>query len=179
MKIRTDGWCRSTVLVAAMLVCAGQPSLLRAQEQASEEEELEFDNAVTVFLGGVTHFGSDDEPDESGFAVGLEYARRITSRFSVGLLGEYASTDAERDFIAALPVYGHITESLLLVAAPGIEFTSEKGEGEEGDETDFLMRFGTIYEFLIDTWVIAPQVNADVVSGNWSLVYGIAFGIGF
>ena len=177
MKFRTGRPFRSTLFVAVTLVSAGQASLLRAQEQASEEEGHEYDNAVAVFLGGVTHNGSDGDPNESGFGVGLEYARLVTSRFSVGLLGEYASTDAERDFIVALPFYGHITESLLLVAAPGVEFASE--EGHEEREANFLMRFGTIYEFVIDKWVLAPQVNADVVSGRWTLVYGVSFAMGF
>ncbi len=41
------------------------------------------------------------------------------------------------------------------------------------------MRFGTIYEMEFERWVVAPQVNADVVSGDWTLIYGIAFGIAF
>ncbi len=44
----------------------------------------------------------------------------------------------------------------------------------EGGETKFLMRFGTIYEMEFNEWIVAPQVNADVVSGHWTLVYGIA-----
>ncbi len=160
-----------------MLVSAGQSSLLRAQEQASEEEGHEYDNAVAVFLGGVTHLGSDGDPNESGFGIGLEYARLVTSRFSVGLLGEYAATDHERDFIAALPLYVHLTERLLVLAAPGFEFASEAG-GQAGG-TSFLMRFGTIYEIVVDKWVFAPQANADVGSGHWALVYGISFGIEF
>ena len=166
-----------TLLFAGVLVFASQTGMLRAQEEGVEGEEHEYDNAVALFLGGVTHLGSDGDPNESGFGIGLEYARLVTSRFSVGLLGEYASTDAERDFIVALPFYGHITVSLLLVATPGVEFASE--EGVEEGEANFLMRFGTIYEFVIDRWVVAPQVNADVVSGRWTLVYGVAFGIGF
>jgi hypothetical protein len=177
VTIRTGGPFRNILLVAVMLVSAGQASLLRAQEEAVEGEGHEVDNAVALFLGGVTHLGSDGEPDESGFGIGLEYARLVTSRLSIGLLAEYASTGAERDFIAALPLFGHLTERLLLVAAPGVEFASE--EGHEEGEASFLMRFGTLYEIVVDKWVFAPQVHADVVSGRWTLVYGISFGMGF
>ena len=180
MEMRTVrvGLSRSAWLLA-MLVSAGQTSLLRAQEEGGEEEEPGHDHALALFLGGVTHFGSDADPNESGFAIGLEYARGLTSRLKVGLIAEYATTDAERDFIAALPLFAHLTERFVLVAAPGIEFAVGEEGTETHKETAFLMRFGTIYEVEIDDWIFAPQVHADVVSGQWTLVYGIALGIGF
>ena len=168
MKMRTGA------LVLAVLVSAGQANMLLAQEEGVEEEEHGHVNAVALFLGGVTHFGSEDDPNETGFSIGVDYARRVTSRFKVGLLAEYAFTVTERDYIAALPLFAHLTEELVLVVAPGIELAI----GEEGTEThkeaDFLMRFGTIYEVVIDKWIFAPQVHGDVVSGHWTLVYGIA-----
>ena len=169
---------RVAFVLAAMLVSAGQTSMLCAQEEGGEGEEGGHENALALFLGGVTHLNSAD-PNETGFGIGLEYARRVTDRFKVGLVAEYASSVSERDLIAALPLYVHLTEELVLVGAPGIEYASEKEESEEGGGSEFLMRFGTIYEVEIDKWIFAPQVNADVVSGNWTLVYGIALGIAF
>ncbi len=168
-----------TLVLALLLVSAGQSSMLRAQEQEVEEEEHGHENALALFLGGVTHFGSEADPNESGFGIGLEYARRVTDRFKVGLLAEYAFTVSERDFIAALPLYLHLTEELILLAAPGVEFAVGEEGTETHKETAFLMRFGTAYEVLIDKWIFAPQVHGDVVNGNWTLVYGIAFGIAF
>ena len=180
MEMRTVrvGLSRSALLLA-MLVSAGQTSLLRAQEEGAEEEEPGHDHALALFLGGVTHFGSDADPNESGFAIGLEYARGLTSRLKVGLIAEYATTDAERDFIAALPLFAHLTERFVLVAAPGVEFASVEEGGQEEKETEFLMRFGMIYDIELNNWALGPQVHADLVNGRWTLVYGIAFGIGF
>ncbi len=177
------GWLsRNVLLVAATLVFAGQTSMLRAQEEgggAHEEERHGHGNAVSLFLGGATHLGSGGQSSESGFAVGLEYARRVASRLKIGLLAEYASSDTQRDYIFAVPLFAHVTKNLVLVAAPGVESSSIEEGGLEEEETEFLMRFGTIYEFELDNWAIGPQVHADLVGGHWTLVYGMSFGIGF
>jgi hypothetical protein len=165
-----------------MLVFLGQTSTLRAQEEGvgtHEGEHHGHDNTVALFLGGATHVGSDGHASESGFAIGLEYARRVANWLKIGLLAEYASTDAERDYLLALPLFAHLTKGLVLVAAPGVEFASIEEGGLKEEETQFLMRFGTIYEFEFDNWAVGPQVHADLVGGHWTLVYGVALGIGF
>ncbi len=181
-QLPIGGQCRNAVLVAAMFVFAGQASMLRAQEDGvgtQAEEHHGHDNAVALFLGGATHLGSDGRSSETGFTIGLEYARRVANRLKIGLLAEYASSDTERDYIFALPLFAHLTKNLVLVAAPGVEFASIDEGGREEEETQFLMRFGTIYEFELENWAIGPQVNADLVGGDWTLVYGVSFGIGF
>ncbi len=65
------------------------------------------------------------------------------------------------------------------MVGPGVE-TDPLGEGStEGRHFDFLMRFGAIYEFEFKNFVLGPQVNADVVGGHWTMVYGATVGIGF
>ena len=78
-----------------------------------------------------------------------------------------------------MPLFAHLTESLVLVAAPGVEAASHEEGGHEETATEFLMRFGAIYEFELDNWAIGPQFHGDLVDGHWTLVYGISFGIGF
>ena len=173
---------RNVLLVASMLVFAGQTSTLRAQEEGvgtHEEEHHGHDNAVSLFLGGATNLGSDGQSSETGFAIGLEYARRVATWLKIGLLAEYASSDTSQDYIFALPLFAHLTKNLVLVAAPGVESSSIEEGGLEEEETEFLMRFGTIYEFELNNWAIGPQVNADLVNGHWTLIYGMSFGIGF
>ena len=173
---------RSALLVAAMVVFAGQTSMLCAQEEGvgtHEEEHHGHDNAVSLFLGGATALGSDGNSSETGFAIGLEYARRVANWLKIGLLAEYVSSDTERDYIFALPLFAHLTKNLVLVAAPGVEYASIEEGGLEEEETAFLMRFGTIYEFAFSNWAVGPQVHADLVGGHWTLVYGVSFGIGF
>jgi hypothetical protein len=103
----------------------------------------------------------------------------VANWLKVGVLAEYASSETQRDYIFALPLFAHLTRGLLVVAAPGVEFASVEEAGHEEEETEFLMRFGTVYEFEINKWAIGPQINADLVDGHWTLVYGVAFGIGF
>ena len=173
---------RSALLVTVMLVFVGQTSTLRAQEEGvgtHEGEHHGHDNAVALFLGGATHVGSDGHASETGFAIGLEYARRVANWLKIGLLAEYASSDTQRDYIFAVPLFAHVTKNLVLVAAPGVESSSIEEGGLEEEETEFLMRFGTVYEFELNNWAIGPQVNADLVNGHWTLVYGVSFGIGF
>jgi hypothetical protein len=172
---------RNAPLLATLLVLAGQTSGLRAQHEAAEthQEGHHFDNGVALFLGGATHVGSDGHASETGIAIGLEYARRVANWLKVGVLAEYASSETQRDYIFALPLFAHLTRGLLVVAAPGVEFASVEEAGHEEEETEFLMRFGTVYEFEINKWAIGPQINADLVDGHWTLVYGVAFGIGF
>jgi hypothetical protein len=165
-----------------MLTVTGHSSMLRAQELgagAHGEENTHHDNAAALFLGAATHLGSDGHSNETGFAIGLEYARRVTDRFKIGMLGEYSSTDTKDNYIFAVPLFAHLTENLALVAGPGLELASHDEGGHEEEETEFLMRFGTIYEFELNNWAIGPQVHADLVDGHWTMVYGVSFGIGF
>ncbi len=153
--------------------------MLRAQEGTHEEGHHGRDNTVALFLGGVTHLGSDGESSESGFSIGLEYLRRVSNRLRVGFLAEASTTDVERDFIVAVQLLAHLTERFVLVAAPGVEFASVEEGGQKEKETEFLMRFGMIYDIELNNWALGPQVHADLVNGRWTLVYGIALGIGF
>ena len=178
-QLAIGGLSRNALLVAVMLVFAAQTSMLCAQEGTHEEEHHGHDNAVAFFLGGATHLGSDGRSSETGFAIGLEYARRVANWLKIGLLAEYASSDTQRDYIFAVPLFAHVMKNLVLVAAPGVESSSIEEGGLEEEETEFLMRFGTVYEFELNNWAIGSQVNADLVNGHWTLVYGVSFGIGF
>ena len=79
------------------------------------------------------------------------------------------------NFVFALPFFAHLTENFAVVAGPGLEVVSlEKGHDDE-KESEFLVRFCTIYEVELDDWVFAPQLHGGLVSGRWTLVYGIAW----
>lgn len=54
-QLAIGGLSRNALLVAVMLVFAGQTSMLCAQEGTHEEEHHGHDNAVAFFLGGATH----------------------------------------------------------------------------------------------------------------------------
>jgi len=177
-----DRLFRNALLAAAMLVVGGQTNMLQAQEEdpgAHAEEHAHHDNALALFLGAATHLGSDGHSNETGFAIGLEYARRVADRFKIGMLGEYASTDTKDNYIFAVPLFAHVTERLALVVGPGLEYSSHDEDGHAEEKTEFLLRFGTVYEFELSGWAIGPQAYADMVDGHWTLVYGVSLGMGF
>jgi hypothetical protein len=182
-RLRLGVLCQSVLLThTVLLLLAGHTSPLGAQERVAgtlEDEHHGHDNAVAIFLGGMTHLGSDGNSSDTGFAFGLEYARRVASWLSVGILAEGATTETQRDFILALPLFAHVTEKIRLVVGPGVETAPLREGGTEGRHYEFLMRFGAIYELEFKNFVIGPQVNADVVGGRWTMVYGATVGIGF
>ncbi|MFV1988385.1 MAG: hypothetical protein ACC682_13980 [Gemmatimonadota bacterium] len=162
-------------LLVAALVSVGMTTAVSAQEHEAEGEHRP--NAFAVFLGGAAHLASEGKESESGVAIGLEYTRRLSDRFKLGALAEWASSEESRNFVFLVPLYARVAGNFFLVAGPGIE--TVPGEGEEKDETGFLARFGAVYEIELDRFVIGPQINADVADGNWTLVYGLTFGIAF
>jgi len=178
-----------SVGIVILVAIFGAPIPLTAQDEAhAEEEHAEAHghaNTLAVFLGPATRLKADNPTD---FALGFEYARAVTNWLKVGALLEFIPGETNRDRVIALPFFFHLTESLLLVAGPGVETSVPREDaGEpaphssegEGSHTAFLFRFGVDYEIVMGNFVLAPQVNADVAGGHWTLVYGVAFGVGF
>lgn len=158
---------------------AGHANTLQAQEESTGshgEEHAHHKNSLALFLGAATHLGTDGHSNETGFAIGLEYARRVGSRVTIGVVGERASTDSKENYVLAVPLFVHLAESLAFVLAPGAEFATHEDHGHEEKETEFLMRFGTVYEIELHNWAIGPQVYGDLVGGDWTLGYGVSFG---
>lgn len=171
-----------TALMACAIALGGHTPLLLAQEaEESHADEHHFDNAVALFVGATTHL-REDRANDTGFTIGLEYARRVSGWLKIGVLGEYIVSEQERNFIVLLPLFAHVTRGIVLVAGPGLEHVEremEGGGGQEDPKAEFLARFGAIYEVEVNNWAIGPQINADVSGGHWTLVYGVTFGIGF
>ena len=179
--------CPVTIGSRLAIVCAlallGSPGALLAQKHGEVEHGGEHESHrthVALFLGATTHLHTDD----TGLTLGLEYERRLSPLWGVGVLVDFASSDIERDYVIGVPVLLHPAAGASLLVAPGVEFVQinvvgEGGEEEEESETELLVRFGVAYELGIKRMSIAPQLNAEVAGGHWTLVYGLAVGIGF
>lgn len=152
-------------------------SPLTAQE--SGEEEVERRNAVEVFVGAVT----ETAESATGFGIGLEYNRRLSSSWSLGVeLIEISTTDVSRGWLVVVPAYLHPVGGLELKAGPGIEGSKEQREegGESETRVEFAMRFGAGWEFeLGKRFTLTPEVNMDVIGGSVTWVYGLSFGLDF
>jgi len=120
-------------------------------------------NSVEVFIGG-TH--SDD--DDTELSLGIAYERRFNGKVGLGGLVEYTKS---REWVLAVPLYFHATESWKLFAAPGVEI-------EDGG-SEFLVRLGTAYEFEMGGWTLAPELSFDFVDSEVKTIIGLNFGFEF
>jgi len=176
-----------TTLLAALVflvpaATAGQ-GLEAAAENVSEGHEIaehEFHrNHFGGFLGASTH--SDN--DETGFTLGLEYARQFTPRWAVTAYTELVGGDLERDTILAVGAIFYPMRRLGLVVAPGVELANKDvehhGDVEREYENEFLLRLGAEYGFPVGQASLGPAVFADWAGNRWTLVYGIGMVTGF
>ncbi len=169
---------RTVALLTA--VFAATTGALTAQEHGAAGEPTaheEHRNQLGVFVGAASHL----HQKETGVAVGLEYARRLTHRVGIGAFAEYASSKLERDFIVGVPLEVEPVGRLALWAGPGIEFVTVEDEatGEEENETESLLRMGTGYVFPLGRLTVRPSFTADYAGGHWTLVYGAVLALPF
>lgn len=103
-----------TILCAVALL---RPlSTLHAQEHGAAEGGGEHEyhkNHGAAFLGASTHL----EHDDTGFTLGVEYARRF-GLWGVGVYVEMASSRLERDVIFGVPVFLYPWRGLTFLVAP-------------------------------------------------------------
>ncbi len=132
---------------------------------SGHETEHEYHRNLVAVYVGVT---SEDRRD-NGLALGIEYERRLTQSFGVGVLAEH--TFGDLDFwVYAVPFAYHTGRWKFLIA-PGVE------DGDLG--SDFLVRVGGDYAFEVGRWEFAPGLDVDFVDGDQVLVVGVSIGRGF
>ncbi len=134
-------------------------------------------NHLGIFFGASTQLQYDD----TGFTIGLEYERFLGRHFGLGLTVDVNATNLQRHFTASLPFLYHATSGLKLWVAPGLEFGEEEDHDshEKKNITYFLIQMGMGYSFFFDWFSLTPQFYVDWAGGHWTLVYGVAAGIGF
>ena len=122
-------------------------------------------NLLALFVG----VAADDRRDK-GPALGIEYERRLSERFGVGVVVERTFGDLD-SMVYAVPFAYH-SGAWKAYIAPGIE-------DREGHHTENLVRIGAEDAFKAGRWEIAPQVDIDFVEGSQVFVIGVTFGKGF
>lgn len=131
------------------------------------------------FMGGSTHL----DTDESGFTIGLEYARQFHLRWAVAAYTELVSGSGERDIIVAAGIVFYPLPRLGLVFAPGMEMVEKDvevhGEVETENEKELLLRIGAGYGFPVSTASLGPAVFADYAGDRWTIGYGVTMVVGF
>ena len=151
------------LITLAVLLAVTEASDCHAQEAHERSEHNFHRNTLSLFLGVTLE---DDQRERS---IGLEYERRMTESFGLGVTAE--RTGGERyTWIYVAPVAYHAGRWKLYLA-PGIE------DSDRGSET--LWRVGAEYGFEAAGWEISPQIDLDFVDDREVVVFGIAFGRGF
>ena len=133
----------------------------QGQEHHDESGAHYPDNLLAVFVGRAA-----DERRDRGVALGLEYERRLSERWGIGLIAERTFDDFDAN-IFALSFAFHNGPWKTYVA-PGVE------DGEEP-----LLRLGIEYGFEVAGLEIAPQFDLDFVDGETVPVLGVVIGVGF
>jgi hypothetical protein len=160
-------FCHFAVLTLLSIVAGASPAFAQADEhESASEHEATHDfhpNLLALFVGFA------DEGRDEGFALGIEYERRLDKSFGVGVLAEH--TFGNLDFWVYAVPFAYHTGRWKLYVAPGVE------DGDHGSES--LVRIGGEYAFEVGAWEIAPQLDVDFVDGNEVYVLGVTFGKGF
>lgn len=135
-------------------------------------EEKGGKHEIALFLGGGVE-QLPDEPEESGYAVALEFARRLRGPWALSLTFEHLAGDVDRENLVVVPVSYFATEHWRILAGPGIGFL------DEGPH--FVFRAGTSYGFDIGNgWRFGPELFVDFVEGGGNVyVAGLALGYEF
>lgn len=182
--------------VCSVILVASGGTLAAAQEHeeqhhaeagAAEHEEHEFHrHHVSVSLGvtdgeveveghaevGVESAGETAVvEDELAFTMGLDYEYRLSRRWGIGALIDYAGGDL-RSWVAGVPLFLHPGGGWKLVVAPGYE-------DKEGEDREFLVRVGAGYDFEVGGFSVLPSVQVDFVGDEETPVYGLNIGRGF
>jgi hypothetical protein len=178
---------RAILAVSAILSLtpAAFPGLAAGSESHAASGHADRDhhahrNHVSVFLGGSTHLNNGD----TAFTCGGHYARRLSPHWSVGVIGEYASSDIERDLIVLAGAGYRLTPVFVIIGGVGAEWAQREeehhGHTETEKVTELLVRVGVGYQIpLGERWTLNPQFLGDWTQHTWTLVYGISLGYGF
>lgn len=171
-----------------LIICAMAVIIITDVAYSQNDRIGEPKNHIGLFIGGETGTFAGGE---TSFIIGLdyEYMLNTTPLFGIGAIMDINFAE-NTEYIFGLPIYIHPYKELKLWAAPSIisaEFTEEididpnspNYENYSRADLRFFLRFGAGYDFIVNSYVFTPMIEADVISSQLILGYGIIFGIRF
>lgn len=166
-------------LVAAPVALAQEVGHEPDGEHAEHPEELTYRHVVSFFGGLSTH----TERNDTGGALGISYAYKLSHKWAVGLKAEYASSSLERDFVFLAAVAFEPVERVEFAVGVGTERVNkdeiEDGEEHTVEETEALLRLTFAYSFPLRPGLsISPEFNADIGGSRVTYVYGLVLSVG-
>jgi hypothetical protein len=148
-----------------LLLAAFAVFLIATPASAQHHGEHEPHRNYVALFTGLTH----EERRDNAFTLGLEYARAVGARVTIGALAEHAFGD-HSFWILAVP-FGYKLGQWRAIVAPGVELAES--------ESHNLVRLGIEYEFVVDGWEVAPAFGLDFVEEDVIPIYGVVFARGF
>ncbi len=170
----------------AGLALAGAPGVSAQEaghaaegEHVGHPEELAYRHVVSLSAGAATH----TEQNNTGGAIGMSYAYKLSHKWAVGLKLEYASSSLERDFVILPGAVFEPVERVEFSLGIGVERASkdesEHGETPTVEEDEALLRLTFVYLFPIGSRTfLSPEFNADITAANVTYVYGLVMSVG-
>ena len=140
-------------------------------ETAGHDSHAGHDRHLSIFYGATTTL---DAAPHNYFTVGLDYERKLFDGVAgIGVLFDVATDGSNTHTVAGIPISGHFLDGLKVYVAPAMAFSHGASE--------FMIRGGVGYDFVVDGIYITPMVSVDYLftSASLSAVYGIALGASF
>ena len=156
-------------------VCIASEFSSESHSEIEAEHEIKH-NHVAAFVGGMTPFGN---PNDTSFALGLSYERRLNQKFGLEALVDLAIGSHGRAalFMAGVTYRPFREYGLKLMTGPGFELEEHGGHAVQAN---FVYVVGAAWEFHLGSVSIAPTVHADFLGeSNTNITYGISIGTGF
>jgi hypothetical protein len=155
------------------LVCSSAllvPTAFGADQESHHEDGHKDGHSFhpNLLMGFVGITGEDRR--DRALTLGLDYQRRFSERFSLGVGVEHAFGDL--DFtVVTIPFVLHHKEWKFF-AAPGVE------KSDHHDDEN-LIRVGVEYAFYVGDLELAPRFMLDFIDGDTVVIGGLGIGKGF
>lgn len=141
--------------------------------QNEEHKHEEHNNHIGFLIGSVYNF----KENKVMLGLGIEYEHVLPfwdGLFGIGLAGEMVF-DEHKHYVVSFLIAFHPVREFSLFVAPGILFIDK----EEGIERRFAVHFGAEYEFELNTFFLAPEIELAFAGDDIHLMLGFHIGFGF
>jgi len=164
-------WIPSFVTLSLLLGLCISPGLA-SEESGGHSEGEHHKNDIALFIGTTQSEEHDGDRDDPNFTLGIDYERRLSRHFGLGLLADFV-IEGHREILLGMPLYLHLGKHVRLQAAPA--WHKVKDSGDDG----YLLRTGLSLDFDIGVGMLSPSVYYDIAEDDNLWVAGLAIGRGW
>jgi hypothetical protein len=181
--VQATPWLFAIALPLALSVVVSGPVMAQEPEEHDPAEghavesgesagEHFHKNHVAIFIGSTEAEEEHGEQDDPDFTLGLDYGRRFSKLFGIGVMLEFV-VEGKREYVVGVPFYIHVGRYAKFQLAPAFHHLSHTGENEA------MLRTGFMWDFSVGKMTVSPALFYDIVDGQNFIVLGAAIGKGF